>query len=88
MHNEDRFFFVNGMLIAPLVTAGVSDGAAQEFRMPIGPQALEDEEEPMPSCPATLKDLDTPDQIVLDQHSLTPSPSQLWLQSMRRISER
>ena len=35
------------MLIAPLSTAGVSDEVAQELQMPIGPQKLEDVEEPM-----------------------------------------
>ena len=42
----------------------------------MGPQVLEDVEEPMPSRPATLKDAGIPDQIVLDQHSLTHFPSQ------------
>ena len=50
------------MLIAPLSTAGVSDEVAQELQMPIGPQKLEDVEEPMPARPATLRDPDTPDQ--------------------------
>ena len=43
--------------------------------MPIGPQTLEDVEEPMPSRPATLNTLD---QIALDQHGLTHFPSQPW----------
>ena len=43
--------------------------------MLIGPQALEDVNETMPSCPPTLKDPETPDQIVLDQHSMTHFPS-------------
>ena len=38
---------------------------AHELQMPIGPQALEDAEEPMPSCLATLKDRGTLDQIML-----------------------
>ena len=42
------------MLMAPLVTTGVSDDVAQELQMPISPQALDDVEEPMPSRPATL----------------------------------
>ena len=47
--------------------------------MPIGPQALEDVEERMPSRrPVTLKDPDTPDQLVLDQRSLTHFPGQPW----------
>ena len=58
--------------------AGMSDDVAQELRMPIGPQALEDLEERMPSRPATLKDPGTPDQIVLDHHSLTHFTSQPW----------
>ena len=64
------------MLMVSLVTAGVSDGVAQEFQTPIGPHALEDVEEPTPGHPATFKDPGTPAQIVLDQHSLTQSPSQ------------
>ena len=76
LHNEETLFYVKGMLMAILVRAGVSDDVAQELQMPIGPQALEDVEEPMPSRPATLKDPGTPEQIVLDQHSLTHFPSQ------------
>ena len=38
---------------------------------------LDDVEEPMPAHPATLKDPGTPDQIVMEQHSLTHFPSQL-----------
>ena len=64
------------MLVAPLLTAGVSDEVAQELQMPIGPQMLDDVEEPMLAHPATLKDPDTPDQIVLEQHSLTHFPRQ------------
>ena len=37
-----------------LSTAGVSDEVAQELQMPMGPQMLEDVEEPMVACPATL----------------------------------
>ena len=71
-------FFVKGMLMAPVVTAGVRDDVAPKLQMPIGPQALEDLEEPMASRPGTLKDPLTPDQVVLDQHSLTHFPSQPW----------
>ena len=39
--------------------------------MPMGPQMLEDVEEPMPARPATLRDPGTPD-------SLTHFPSQPW----------
>ena len=46
--------------------------------MPSGPHALGDLEEPTPVHPATFKDPSTPAQIVLDQHSLTQSPSQNW----------
>ena len=42
--------------------------------MPAGPQALEDVDGPMPSRLATLQDPGTPEQIVLDQHSLTHFP--------------
>ena len=59
------------MLVAPLSTAGVSDEVAQELQMPMGPQMLEDVEEPMLARPATLRDPGTPDQIVMEQHSLT-----------------
>ena len=66
------------MLVARLSTAGVSGGVAQESQMPMGPQMLEDIEEPMLARPATLRDLGTPDQIVMEQHSLTHFPSQPW----------
>ena len=61
--------------MTPLVTAGVSDDVAQDVQMLIGPHPLEGVEEPMLSRPATLKDPGTPDQIVLDQNSLTHLPS-------------
>ena len=83
LHKEESSFFVKRML----VTAGVSDDVAQDLQMLIGPQKLDDVEEPMPARPATLKDPGTPDQIVLDQHSPTPFPSQPWCkQDVRRIS--
>ena len=62
--------------MALLVTLGVSDDVAQELQMSIGPQALDDVEEPMPARPATLKDPGILDQIVLDQRSLTHFPNQ------------
>ena len=65
-------------MVAPLSTAGVSDEVAQELHMPMGPQVLEDVEEPMLACFATLTDPGTPDQIVMEQHSLTHFPSQHW----------
>ena len=46
--------------------------------MPLGPQALDDVEEPMSARLVTLKDPGTLDQIVLDQHSLTHFPNQPW----------
>ena len=58
-------------MVAPLTTDGVSDEVAQEIQMPVGPQTLEDFEEPMPARPATLRDPGTPDQIVMEQHNLT-----------------
>ena len=78
LHKEESLFFVEGMLVAPLLTAGVSDEVAQEIQIPIGPQMLDDVEEPMPVRPTTLKDLGNPDQIVMEQHSLTHFPSQRW----------
>ena len=69
LHKEESLFFVKGMLVAPLSTAGVSDEVAQELQMPMGPQMLEDVEEPMPARPATLRDPGTPDQIVMEQYS-------------------
>ena len=71
-------FFVKGTMVAPLTTAGVSDEVAQELQMPMGPQMLEDVDEPMPARPTILRDPGTPDQIVMEQHSLTHFPSQPW----------
>ena len=48
LHTEESLFFVKGMLVSPLVTAGVSDDVAQELQMP------------MPSRVAKLKDPGTP----------------------------
>ena len=67
LHKEESLFFVKGML-----------KVAQELQMPIGPQMLEDVEEPMLARPAILKDPGTPDRIVMEQYSLTHFPSQLW----------
>ena len=47
LHKEESLFFVKGMMVAPLTTAGVSDEVAQELQMPIGPQMLEEVEEPI-----------------------------------------
>ena len=65
-------------MVARLSTAGVIDDVAQELQMPMGPQMLEDGEEPMLARSATLRDPGTPDQIVMEQHSLTHFPSQPW----------
>ena len=54
------------------------DEVAQELKVPMGPQMLEDVEEPMVARSATLRDLGTPDPIVMEQHSMTHFPSQLW----------
>ena len=71
-----------GMMVAPLTTAGVSDEVAQEIQMPVGPQMLEDVEEPMLARPATL----TPDQIVMEPHSLIDTLSEsAVVQDVRRI---
>ena len=50
------------MLVAPLLAAGVGDEVAQELQMPVGPQMLDDVEEP--------------DRIVMEQHNLTQFPCQ------------
>ena len=55
LHKEESLFFVKGMLIAPLSTAGVSDEVAPELQMPMGPQMLDDVEEPMLARPATQR---------------------------------
>ena len=65
-------------MVAPLTTAGVSDEVAHEIQMPVRPQKLEDVEEPMPARLATLRDPGAPDQIVMEQHSMTHFPSQPW----------
>ena len=57
-------------MIAPFLTAAVSDEVAQELQMPMGPQMLEDVEEPIPSRPATLKDPATPDRIVMERSTV------------------
>ena len=78
LHKEESLFLVKGTMVGPLTTAGVSDEVAQEIQMRVGPQMLEDVEEPMPARPATLRDPGTPDQIVMEQHNLTHFPSQPW----------
>ena len=52
---RESLFFAKGMLVAPLLTTGVSDEVAQELQMPIGPQVLDDVEEPMLARTATLR---------------------------------
>ena len=78
LHKEESLFFVKGTMVAPLTTAAVGDEVTQEIQMPVGPQMLEDVEDPMPARPATLRDPGTPDQTVMEQHSLTHFPSQPW----------
>ena len=56
----------------------MSDEVAQELQVPMGPQMLEDVEEPMLARLATLRDPCTPDRIVMEQYSLTHFPSQPW----------
>ena len=55
LHKEESLFFVNGTMVAPLTAAGVSDEVAQEIQMPVGPQILENVEEPMPPRPANAQ---------------------------------
>ena len=86
LHKEESFFFVKGMLVAPLSTAGAGDEVAQELQMPNSPQMLDDVQEPMLARLATLKDPGTPDQIVMEQHSLTHFPSQPWCKMCVEIS--
>ena len=74
------------MLVAPLLTAGVSDEVAQELQMPIGPQMLEDVEEPMPARPATLKDPGTPEQIVFGTAQSDTLSESALVQYVRGIS--
>ena len=68
LHKEESLFFVKGTMVAPLSTASVRYEVSPEPQMSMGPQILEDVEEPMPA----------PDQIVMEQHSLTYFPSQSW----------
>ena len=56
LHKEESLFFAKGTIVAPLTTAGASDEVGQEIQMPVGPQMVEDVEEPMPARPATLRD--------------------------------
>ena len=72
-------------MVAPLTTAGVSDEVAQEIQMPVGPQILEDVEEPMPARPATLRDPDTPDQIVMEQHNFDTYSESTVVEDVCRI---
>ena len=78
VHKKGSLFFVKGKLISPSNATGVSDDVVQELQVPIGPQAASDVEEPMPCRAATLRDLGTPDQIVVEQHNVTHFPSQPW----------
>ena len=47
-------------MVAPLSTAGVGDEVARELQMLMGPQMLEDVDEPMLARPTTLRDPGTP----------------------------
>ena len=76
LYKEESLFLVKRTLFAPLATVGVTDEVAQELQMPMGPQMLEDVEDPMPARLATLRDPGTFDHIVMEQHSLTHFPSQ------------
>ena len=76
LHKEESLFFVKGMLVAPLSTIGVTDEVTQELQVLMGPRMLEDDEEAMFARLATLRDSGTPDQIMMEQHSLTHFPSQ------------
>ena len=40
LYKEESLFFVKGMMVAPMTTAGVSDEVAQ-LQMPIGPQMVD-----------------------------------------------
>ena len=62
LHKEESLFFIKGMMVAPWSTAGVSDEVAEELQMPMGPQMLEDVDQPMPARSATLRDPGTPDK--------------------------
>ena len=85
LHKEESLFIVKKMLVGPLPTAGVSDDVGQELQLPMDPQILDDVEEPMPARQTTLRDPGTPDQIGMEQHSLTHFPSQPWCKSVCRI---
>ena len=82
LHKEESLFFVKGMLVAPLSTAGVSDQVGQELQMPTGPQMLEDVEEPVPARPAT----GTHHQIVMEEDNLTHLSESTLVRDVRRIS--
>ena len=66
------------MLVVLLMTAGVSDEVAQELQMPIGPQMLEDVEEPMLARPARSNRDGTVKSDTLSESAL--------VQDARRIS--
>ena len=83
--NEGSSFFVRGKLISPLQATGVTDDVPQELQMPIGPRALSDVEEPMPSRPATLRDPDTPDQNRFGTTQFDEISESTLVQSVRGI---
>ena len=85
LHKEESLFFVKGMMVAPLTTAGVSDEVAQELQMPLVPQRLEDVGEPMPARRATLRD---PGHSRSDRDGITQSDTlseSTLVQDVRRI---
>ena len=65
LHKGESMFFVKGTMVPPLSTAGVSDEVASQLQMPIGPQMLEDVEEPMPARDETTQS-DTLSETVQD----------------------
>ena len=65
-------------------TAVVSEEVAQELQMPMGPQMLDDVEEPMPARPPTLRDPGTPDQTVMEQTQFDSLSESTLVQDVRR----
>ena len=72
LQKEESLFFVEGMLMAPLVTAGVS------YRCRLAHKRWKMRKNRCQSRPVSLKDPGNSDRIVLDQNSLTHFPSQPW----------
>ena len=87
LQKEESLFFFKWTMVAPLTTAGVSGEVSQEIQMPVVPQMLEDVEEPMPARPATLRDPGTPDQIVMEQHTLAHFRVNLGVRCVSNLEE-